>query len=67
MANYEFTYASPDEKSVTPEKFLELKAVLPNLKVIDIIPPTFDKNDFGRIIVSTSDEKELMEYVGLYA
>lgn len=67
MPNYDFNYASPDEKSVTPEKFLELKAVLPDLKVINIIPPTFDKNDFGRIIVSTSNENGLIEYVGFYA
>lgn len=68
MPNYDFNYASPDEKMVTPEKFLELRAAIPNLKVIAIIPPSLAKNDYGKIIVSTSDiDDRLIDYVGQYA
>lgn len=68
MSDYNFTYALPDEKTVTPETFLELRAATPNLKVVDIIPPSLTKNDYGKIIVSTSDiDGRLLDYVGQYA
>lgn len=58
MANYEFSYSSPETVSVTPEEFLELKSFCPEIKAIRIIPPSSEDNDYGQIIVLASSMKK---------
>ncbi len=62
MINYEYSYTAPETISVTPEKYLELRSFFPDIKVLKIIPPGLDKNDFGQILVLASSMKK-----GVYA
>jgi len=54
MNNYGYTYLPPETIQVTPEKFLELKSLYPNLKTLGIIPPSIDFNDYGKILILAS-------------
>lgn len=58
MANYGYSYLLPEAVSVTPEKFLELRLFFPDIQVLKIIPPTPEKNDFGRILILASSIKD---------
>ena len=65
MQNYGFSYIRPDAVPVTPEKYLELRQLYPGLRVLRIVPPSPEGDDYGRILIlASSMKRELAENAG---